>query len=260
MAGRVQGKVAIISGGARGLGGATTRLLAAEGAKVVIADLLDKDGQQLAQEIGSAALYRHHDVTDEGSWQSLVADAKRDFGRIDVLINAAGTVFFGTIVDTPKTEFERLLGINLVGTFLGIKSVGPTMMAQKKGAIINFSSVDGMKGTNAMGAYAASKWGVRGLSKVAAMELGPHGIRVNSIHPGGINTVMGNPGRLSGAELNKPYARQPIQRIGEPDEIGRTCLFLASDEASYICGTEIVVDGGMVCGLYQDMLPGAPGA
>ncbi|MBP1687032.1 MAG: 3-alpha-hydroxysteroid dehydrogenase [Deltaproteobacteria bacterium] len=258
MAGRVQGKVAIISGGARGLGGATTRLLAAEGAKVVIADMLDADGQQLAREIGSAALYRHHDVTDEASWQTVVAAAKQQFGHIDILINAAGVVFFGTVVDTPKSEFERILSVNLVGTFLGIKSVGPTMMAQRKGAIINFSSVDGLKGTNAMGAYAASKWGVRGLSKVAAMELGPHGIRVNSIHPGGINTAMGNPGALSGVELNKPYQQQPIQRIGEPEEIARTCLFLASDEASYICGTEIVVDGGMVCGLYQHMLPGAP--
>jgi len=258
MAGRVQGKVAIISGGARGLGGATTRLLAAEGATVVIADVLDADGQQLAREIGRPALYCYHDVTDEGSWQRVVAQAQQQFGRIDILINAAGVVFFGTVVDTPKAEFERVLAINLVGAFLGIKTVGPTMMAQRKGAIINFSSVDGMKGTNAMGAYAASKWGVRGLSKVAAMELGPHGIRVNSIHPGGINTTMGNPGGLSGHELNKPYQGQPIQRIGEPDEIARTCLFLASDEASYICGTEIVVDGGMVCGFYQEMLPGAP--
>ncbi|MFN8626018.1 MAG: glucose 1-dehydrogenase [Candidatus Binatia bacterium] len=258
MAGRVQGKVAIVSGGARGLGGATTRLLAAEGAKVVIADMLDTEGQDLARQIGSAAAYRHHDVTDEASWQSVVSETKQRFGRIDVLINAAGVVFFGTVVDTPKAEFERIIGVNLVGTFLGIKSVGATMMAQKNGAIVNFSSVDGMKGTNAMGAYAASKWGVRGLSKVAAMELGPHGIRVNSIHPGGINTVMGNPGALRGDELNTPYRWQPIQRIGEPEEIARTCLFLASDEASYICGTEIVVDGGMVCGLYQDMLPGAP--
>jgi 3alpha(or 20beta)-hydroxysteroid dehydrogenase len=258
MAGRVQGKVAIISGGARGLGGATTRLLAAEGAKVVIAVVLDADGLQLAKEIGGAALYCHHDVTDEASWQSLVAQARQQFDRIDILVNAAGVVFFGTVVDTPKAEFERVLAVNLVGTFLGMKSVGPTMMAQRKGAIINFSSVDGMKGTNAMGAYAASKWGVRGLSKVAAMELGLHGIRVNSIHPGGINTMMGNPGGLRGAELNQPYQRQPIQRIGEPEEIARTCLFLASDEASYICGTEIIVDGGMVCGFYQDMLPGAP--
>lgn len=258
MAGRVQGKVAIITGGARGLGGATARCLAAEGAKVVLADVLDADGHRLAQEIGAAALFRHHDVTDEASWQSLAAAATQHFGCVDVLINAAGVVFFGTIVDTPKTDFERVLRINLVGTFLGIKCVAPAMIAQRRGSIVNFSSVDGMKGTNAMGAYAASKWGVRGLSKVAAMELGPHGVRVNSIHPGGINTDMGNPQGLSAAEVNTPYTRQPIQRIGEPGEIAQACLFLASDEASYICGTEIIVDGGMICGMYQDMLPGAP--
>jgi 3alpha(or 20beta)-hydroxysteroid dehydrogenase len=256
--GRLQAKGVIITGGARGMGAATARLFVAEGARVAIADVLDAEGGTLAKEIGSAAFYSHHDVTDEGSWRRLVDRVRQQFGRIDVLINGAGVLLFKTIVDTEKAEFERILGVNLVGTFLGIKTVAPVMMSQKKGSIINISSVDGLKGSNGLGAYAASKWGVRGVTKVAALELGPHGIRVNSIHPGGINTAMGNPGGLVGAELNKPYARQPIQRIGEPEEIARTSLFLASDESSYICGSEIVVDGGMCVGQYHAMLPGAP--
>lgn len=256
--GRLQAKGVIITGGARGMGAATARLFVAEGARVAIADVLDAEGGTLAKEIGSAAFYSHHDVTDEGSWRRLVDRVRQQFGRIDVLINGAGVLLFKTIVDTEKAEFERILGVNLVGTFLGIKTVAPVMMSQKKGSIINISSVDGLKGSNGLGAYAASKWGVRGVTKVAALELGPHGIRVNSIHPGGINTAMGNPGGLVGAELNKPYARQPIQRIGEPEEIARTSLFLASDESSYICGSEIVVDGGMCVGQYHTMLPGAP--
>lgn len=256
--GRLQDKAVIITGGARGMGAATARIFVAEGARVAIADVLDAEGEALAKEIGGAAFYSHHDVTDEGSWRRLADRVLQQFGRIDVLINGAGVVLFKTIVDTGKAEFERILGVNLVGAFLGIKTVAPVMMSQKKGSIINISSVDGLKGSNGLVAYAASKWGVRGVTKVAALELGPHGIRVNSIHPGGINTAMGNPGSLAGAELNQPYARQPIQRIGEPEEIARTSLFLASDESSYICGSEIVVDGGMCVGHYHDMLPGAP--
>ncbi|HEV3112168.1 MAG TPA: glucose 1-dehydrogenase [Candidatus Binataceae bacterium] len=256
--GKLQDKVAIITGGARGMGAATSRLFAAEGARVVIADVLDREGDKLAQELGSAAHFRHHDVTDEESWRGLIADTKRRWGRIDVLVNNAGVVLFRTILDTEKTEFEMVLSINLVGTFLGIKSMASVMTDQGKGSIINISSVDGMKGCNGLGAYAASKWGVRGLTKVAAMELGPHGIRVNSIHPGGINTMMGNPAGSPEAEANQAYAGQPIQRIGAPEEVARTTVFLASDDASYICGAEIAVDGGMTVGQYQPMLPGAP--
>ncbi len=256
--GKLQDRVAIITGGALGMGAATSRIFAAEGARVVIADVLDREGEKLAGELGSAAHFRHHDVTDEDGWGSLVADTRRRWGRIDVLVNNAGIVLFRTIVDTEKGEFEKVLNVNLVGTFLGIKSVAPVMMEQGRGAIINISSVDGMKGCNALGAYAASKWGVRGLTKVAAMELGPYGIRVNSIHPGGINTRMGNPMGSPEAEANQAYRGQPIQRIGAPEEVARTTLFLASDDASYICGAELAVDGGMTVGHYLDMLPGAP--
>ncbi len=256
--GKLQERVAIVTGGARGMGEATSRIFAAEGARVVIADVLDREGEELAGELGSVALFRHHDVTEEESWRTLVADTRRRWGRIDVLVNNAGVVLFRTIVDTEKSEFEKVLSINLVGTFLGLKSVAPTMMEQRRGAIINISSVDGLKGCNALGAYAASKWGVRGLTKVAAMELGPHGIRVNSIHPGGINTQMGNPMGSPEAEANLAYTGQPIQRIGAPEEVARTTLFLASDDASYICGAELAVDGGMTIGRYLEMLPGAP--
>jgi 3alpha(or 20beta)-hydroxysteroid dehydrogenase len=255
---KLQDKVAIITGGARGMGAVTSRIFVAEAAQVVIADVLDREGEKLAQELGDGAQFRHHDVTDEESWRSLVEDTRRRWGRVDVLVNNAGIVLFRTLLDTDKSEFEKVLSINLVGTFLGIKGVTPTMIEQKKGSIINISSVDGMKGCNALGAYAASKWGVRGLTKVAAMELGPHGIRVNSIHPGGINTMMGNPTGSPESEANEAYAGQPIQRIGAPEEVARTTVFLASDDASYICGAEIAVDGGMTVGRYQEMLPGAP--
>jgi 3alpha(or 20beta)-hydroxysteroid dehydrogenase len=255
---KLQDKVAIITGAARGMGEATSRIFAAEGARVIIADVLDREARELANRIGAAAHFEHHDVTDEDSWRALVANTKQRWGRIDVLVNNAGVVLFRTIVETEKAEFEKVLNINLVGTFLGIKTVAPIMIEQKKGCIINISSVDGMKGCNALGAYAASKWGVRGLTKVAAMELGFHGIRVNSIHPGGINTAMGNPIASPEPEANKAYTGQPIQRIGAPEEVAQTTLFLASDDASYICGAEIAVDGGMTVGHYLEMLPGAP--
>ena len=258
--GKLQDKIAIITGGARGMGAVTARTFVAEGAKVTITDVLDREGEKLAAELGGNAHFHHHDVTDEESWRALVADTKRRWGRIDVLVNNAGVVLFRTIVDTEKSEFEKVISINLVGTFLGLRNVAPAMMEQKKGCIINISSVDGMKGCNALGAYAASKWGVRGLTKVAAMELGFHGIRVNSIHPGGINTAMGNPMGSPEAEANQAYKGQPLQRIGAPEEVARTTAFLASDDASYICGAEIAVDGGMTVGHYLEMLPGAPPA
>jgi 3alpha(or 20beta)-hydroxysteroid dehydrogenase len=256
--GKLQDKVAIVTGGARGMGEATSRIFAAEGARVLITDVFDREGEKLAGELGGAAEFRHHDVTDEESWRGVVANAKRKWGHIDILVNNAGVVLFRTILDTEKSEFLNVININLVGTFLGIKNVAPTMIERKKGCIINISSVDGMKGCNALGAYAASKWGVRGLTKVAAMELGFQGVRVNSIHPGGINTAMGNPMGSSVPEANQSYTGQPIQRIGAPEEVARTTLFLASDDASYICGAEIAVDGGMTIGRYLDMLPGAP--
>ncbi len=257
---RLQDKVAIITGGARGMGSATSRIFAAEGAKVIIADVLDQEGENLAQELNGSAIFCHHDVSDEKSWEAVTAETEAKFGKIDVLINNAGILLFKSIAETEKQEFERVLGVNLVGTFLGIKTVGPRMVARKKGSIVNISSVDGMKGTNGLAAYSSSKWGIRGLTRVAAMELGHQGVRVNSVHPGGVDTIMSNPTFAPREKIDKGYTHIPLQRIGEPEEVARATLFLASDEASYLCGAEIAVDGGMLVGQYYEGLPGAPSA
>lgn len=256
---RLKNKVAIITGGARGMGSATVRLFVAEGAKVLIADVLDADGTALAAELGSAAQFVHHDVTDEASWHATLARAVASFGGVDILVNNAGVLLFKTIAATEKAEFERVLSINLTGAFLGMRIVGEHLVARGAGSIVNISSVDGMKAANGLGAYCASKWAVRGLTKVAAMEYGHRGVRVNSVHPGGVDTAMGNPYAEPKAEVNKRYGMVPLQRVGEPEEVARTTLFLASDEASYLCGAEIAVDGGMLAGQYYVGFPGAPG-
>ena len=256
---RLDGKVAIITGGARGMGGATSRLFAAEGAKVVIADVLDKEGAELAQELKGSAIFQHHDVTDEASWANVVAKAIATFGKVDILVNNAGILLFKTLLDTSKADYERVLGVNLMGAFLGIKAVAPHMIERGSGSIINVSSVDGMKGANSLGAYSSSKWGLRGLTRVAAMEFGHKGVRVNSIHPGGIDTAMGNPYGENREDVNKRYTMVPLQRVGDPIEAARTSLFLASDDSSYLCGAEIAVDGGMLTGQYYVGFPGAPG-
>lgn len=254
---RLQGKVALVTGGARGMGAATVRLFAAEGAQVVIADVLAEEGAALAQEVNG--LFVHLDVSSETSWETALAQALARFGRVDVLVNNAGVLLFKTIADTSKAEFDRVLGINLGGCFLGLRIVGAHMVSRGSGSIVNISSADGMKGANSLGAYCASKWAVRGLTKVAAMEYGHKGVRVNSIHPGGIDTAMGNPYQQAKADVNARYTMVPLQRVGEPDEVARTSLFLASDESSYLCGAEIAVDGGMLAGQYYVGFPGAPG-
>jgi len=256
---RLAGKVAIITGGARGMGAATVRLFASEGARVVIADVLDAEGDALAREVGAATLFQHHDVADEESWQRLVRETTAHFGGVDVLVNNAGILLMKGLLDIQKQEFERVLAVNLVGTFLGIRTTAPLIIERGGGAIVNISSVDGMKGSNSTGAYSASKWGVRGLTKVAAMELGHRGVRVNSVHPGGVNTVMGvRPGPEGLAMAQKFYKGIPLGRIGQPEEVAHVTLFLASEESSYICGAEIVVDGGMIVGQYYSSQPGAP--
>jgi 3alpha(or 20beta)-hydroxysteroid dehydrogenase len=256
---RLEGKVAIITGGARGMGGATSRLFAAEGAKVVIADVLDKEGAALAAELKGQAIFQHHDVSDEDSWAAVMEKALAAFGKVDILVNNAGVLLFKTILETSKADYERVLGVNLMGAFLGMKAVAPHMIARGSGSIVNISSVDGMKAANSLGAYCSSKWGVRGLTKVAAMEFGHKGVRVNSVHPGGVDTAMGNPYAESREDVNKRYTMVPMQRVGDPIEVARTSLFLASDDASYLCGAEIAVDGGMLTGQYYVGFPGAPG-
>lgn len=254
---RLANKIAIITGGARGMGAETCRLFVAEGATVVIADLLEAEGLALAEELGQAASFHRLDVSNEDNWQQLVNETAQRFGRIDVLVNNAAVLVFGTIEQLAKADFERALAVNLTGTFLGIHTVAPIMREQRAGSIVNISSVDGLRGVNALAAYVASKWGVRGLTKVAALELGPHGIRVNSVHPGGVDTQMSNPTGASREELAGQYRQVPLQRIGAPEEIARATLFLASDDASYCNGSELSVDGGAAAGFYYEGLPGS---
>lgn len=255
--GRLQGKVAIVTGGARGMGAATSRLFAAEGAKVAITDVLRDEGAALAAELGSAARYYHHDVSKADAWAEVVRQAEADLGPVDVLVNNAGVIIFQTLLDMSEAEFDRVLGVNLKGAFLGIKAVAPGMVARGKGSIVNISSIEGMRGANGLGAYATSKWAVRGLTKVAAMEFGHRGVRVNSIHPGGVYTPMGGSAQPREA-LNHAFAGVPAQRVAEPEEIARVSLFLASDEASYVMGAEVVVDGGMITGAYYPQMAGSP--
>lgn len=256
---QLDGKVAIITGGARGMGAATVRLFVEAGARVAIADVLTEAGQKLAAELGDAARFYNLDVSDQNNWADVVRQVEADLGTIDILVNNAGILMFKSIMQTSLEDYRRVIDVNLVGAFLGIKSVAPGMIARKKGAIVNISSVDGMKGANGLAAYASSKWGVRGLTKVAAMELGHLGIRVNSVHPGGVDTVMTNFEGVAREKVDERFQYIPAQRVGAPEEVGRATRFLASDEASYIFGAEIVVDGGMVTGQYYPLFPGAPG-
>ena len=257
--GKLDGKVAIVTGGARGMGEATVRRFVAEGAKVAIADVLEAEGTALAAELGAGTAFWKLDVTSEADWARVVAEVEAALGPVDALVNNAGVLLFKSILETTKADYERVLGVNLVGEFLGIKAVAPGMIARGRGAIVNVSSVDGMKGANSLVAYASSKWGVRGLTKVAAMELGHKGVRVNSVHPGGVDTVMSNHGGATREDVNKAYGNVPLQRIGGPEEVAAASAFLASDDASYIHGAELVVDGGMTIGSYYDGFPGAPG-
>ena len=254
--GRLQDKVAIVTGGAHGMGAATCRLFAAEGAKVVVTDLDEAAGEALAQEIGGA--FMKLDVSNEADWERVVADTSARFGRIDVLVNNAGMLIFSTIEDMTGAQMDQLLGVNLKGPIFGMKHCGKVMKRQGKGAIVNISSIDGIRTANALGLYAASKWGLRGVTKTAALEYGHHGVRVNSVHPGGVDTAMGNPRQATGDDLNSDYARVPMQRIGRPEEIAAASLFLASDEASYVNGAELLVDGGWNAGIYYPGTPGAP--
>jgi 3alpha(or 20beta)-hydroxysteroid dehydrogenase len=243
--GRLDGKVAIITGGARGQGAAEARLFADEGARVVVGDVLDEPGQAVADELGTdSAAYLHLDVTDEAGWAAAVSLAEERFGPVNVLVNNAGILMFEAIQRTKRADFERILQVNLVGVYLGIKAVTPSMSRAGGGSIVNTSSTAGLTGLPYLGAYVASKWAVRGLTKSAAIDLGPKGIRVNSVHPGGIDTPM-----LDGIDTDSPYyKRLPVPRLGQPEEVARAVLFLASDESSYTTGAELSVDGGATAG------------
>jgi 3alpha(or 20beta)-hydroxysteroid dehydrogenase len=255
---RLRDKVAIITGAARGMGAATSRLFWREDATVIIADLPDSPGEALARELGGAAQFHPLNVAREAQWEKLVANVMQQHGRIDALVNNAGVLHFSDIDHLLEADLDRVLSVNVKGPLFGIKHVGRVMKAARRGAIVNISSIDGMRGANALAAYSSSKWAIRGLTRSAALEYGPHGVRVNSVHPGGIDTGMGNPQGLQGEQRNAGYERVPLQRIGEPNEVAAASLFLCSDEASYISGAEILVDGGWAAGWYHTGLPASP--
>lgn len=240
--GRVEGKVALISGAARGMGASHARLLVNEGAKVVLGDVLDHEGAAVADELGESARYVHLDVTDADDWAGAVDLALSAFGRLNVLVNNAGIVYRRTLKNLERERWQRVLDVNLTGTLLGIKSVIEPMTASGGGSIINMSSIQGMRGTPGNHGYVASKWAIRGLTKSAALELAPNNIRVNSLHPGMVRTPMT-------ARMPEDLVAAPLGRIADPVEVSTFVLFLASDESSFATGSEFVMDGGLIAGV-----------
>jgi 3alpha(or 20beta)-hydroxysteroid dehydrogenase len=238
----LEGRVAVITGAARGQGAADARLLAAAGCAIVATDVLEEEGQSLCSEMGDRAVFVRHDVTEEAGWRRVVDIAVATFGRLDVLVNNAGVHRSRPLLDEDVDAFKRILEVNLVGAFLGIRAVAEPMRQGGKGSIVNVSSVAGIRGLAGHSSYGASKWGLRGLSQTAAVELGPFGIRVNSIIPGAIDTAMMT--SLTDSTADR-FAHLPLGRHGEADEIAPVVLFLSSDASSYLTGAEIVVDGGM---------------
>jgi 3alpha(or 20beta)-hydroxysteroid dehydrogenase len=239
----------IVTGGARGIGAAVARTLVAEGARVVIGDLLDDEGKAVAEELGDRAAYVHLDVADPDQWTAAVAAAERAFGPVGALVNNAGILVFGTIEEATPEEFRRVLDVNLYGAWLGMRAVLPSMRRAGGGCVVNVSSTAGLMGYANLGAYVASKWGLRGLTKTAALELGRDGVRVCSVHPGPIRTPM-----VAGVD-ESVVEGQPIPRFGEPEEVARMVRFLIV-EATYSTGSEFVVDGGAATGTTPEVSPG----
>lgn len=242
--GKLDGRVALVTGGARGQGAAEARLFAQEGARVIVTDVLDDDGEKTATAIGGK--YLHHDVTDEARWKQVVDDIVEDHGRLDILINNAGIYRPETLLDATEATYRQVIDINQVGVFLGMQAVARPMMEGKSGAIVNISSVAGLRGGAGGFAYVASKFAVRGMTKAAAVQLARYGIRVNSIHPGLIETPMLHsiPGIDAGG-LDTFLQRVPMRRVAEASEVAKLALFLACDDSSYSTGAEFVIDGGM---------------
>ncbi|HET8561408.1 MAG TPA: glucose 1-dehydrogenase [Marmoricola sp.] len=240
---RLEGKRAIVTGGAQGQGAAICRAFVAEGARVTIADVADEPGGLLAKELGDGAWFRHHDVSDEASWSTLVEEANERFGPVNVLVNNAGILRFGEVEKMPVEEYELLFRVNQLGCFLGMKSVARTMRRGGGGSIINASSIEGLAGMPLCTGYTATKFAIRGMTKAAALELGPRGIRVNSVHPGMIDTGMT---RAHGDDSIMEYggSKVALKRVGTPQDIAPLYVYLASDESSFVTGAEFAIDGG----------------
>lgn len=239
---RLEGKVAIITGAARGMGAAHARRFVAEGAKVVLTDLNVEEGTALANELGENALFVEQNVTSADEWTNVVAQAEKAFGPVNVLVNNAGISVSKSLLQMTEEEYRRIVDINQVSVFLGLKTVVPSMQKAGGGSIVNISSINGIVG-GAVG-YTDTKFAVRGMTKAAAIECSHYGIRVNSVHPGVIETPMVTQG--DAVEAIKEFAKHiPLKRMAQPEEVTNLVLFLASDESSYSTGSEFIVDGGL---------------
>ncbi len=249
--GKLQGKVALITGAARGQGEAEARLFVEEGAQVVLGDMRDDLGKPVAESLGSAATYMNLDVSREESWADFCAGALEAFGKIDVLVNNAGILKLSSIAETSVDDYMEVIQVNQVGVFLGMKAVLAPMTEAGGGSIVNISSVGGLVGVPGMVSYVSSKFAVRGMTKTAALEFGALGIRVNSVHPGAVDTPMIAPSGTGGPAADVSNIRNglPLQRISDAAEIAKLVAFLASDESSYCTGSEFTADGGMLAGM-----------
>lgn len=240
--GKLENKVAIVTGGARGMGAAHVRRFVQEGAKVIFTDINEEGGLALEKELEGKAKFVKQDVTKAGDWKRVVDEAEKTFGPVNILVNNAGISISKSIFEITEEEYRRLIDINQVSVFLGIKAVLPSMQKTGNGSIINISSINGLVG-GAVG-YTDSKFAVRGLTKAVALQLAALGIRVNSVHPGVIETPMVTEG--DAVEVIKEFAKHiPLQRMAQPEEVTNLVLYLASDESSYSTGSEFVVDGGL---------------
>jgi 3alpha(or 20beta)-hydroxysteroid dehydrogenase len=251
--GRLDGKVALITGGARGMGASHVKRFVAEGARVVVGDVRDDLGGEVAASLGDAARYVHHDVTSEEDWDAAVSLAVAEFGGLDILVNNAGIILFAPLAKMPVEDFRRVLDVNATGCWLGMRAAVAPMRSGGGGSIINISSIEGISGAARLSAYTASKFAVRGMTKSAATELGRYGIRVNSVHPGAILTPMVLEVASSYTADDMAHADAfmkaiPLGRFAEPPEVSGMLVYLGSDESSYCTGSEFLVDGGILAG------------
>lgn len=244
--GRLDDRVAVVTGAARGMGASHARCLAAEGARVLLTDIREDDGKSLADELGENALFVTHDVTSASDWERAITTAETTYGPVNILVNNAGIAAYTPIEECTEDAYRRLIDVNQVSVFLGMKSVIGSMSKAGSGSIINISSVAGFVGEANTVAYTASKFAVRGMTKVAAKEFGARGIRVNSIHPGVIETPMVTDTPEADAVLKAVAATAALRRIGQPNEVSNLVAFLASDDSSFITGAAFVVDGGVI--------------